>query len=42
MNAHGEWNVGQLVREWHEGQAVLVGFTTFEGTVTAASSWVAT
>lgn len=39
MSLRGEWNVGQLVREWHEEQAVLVGFTTFQGTVTAASDW---
>jgi erythromycin esterase-like protein/predicted phosphoribosyltransferase len=35
----GELNVGQLVRERHGGDAVLVGFTTFDGTVTAASEW---
>ena len=33
-------NVGQLVRERvRRGDAVLVGFTTYAGTVTAASDW---
>jgi erythromycin esterase-like protein len=35
----GEWNVGQIVRERHGRDAVLVGFTTYAGTVTAASDW---
>jgi len=35
---YGEWNVGQLVRERY-AQTVLVGFTTYTGTVTAASDW---
>lgn len=36
----GEWNVGQLVREKYGAQDVrLIGFTTFEGTVTAATNW---
>jgi erythromycin esterase-like protein/predicted phosphoribosyltransferase len=35
----GELNVGQLARERHGEQALLVGFTTFTGTVTAASDW---
>ena len=39
MGAHGERNVGQLVRERHGADAVLVGFTTYTGTVTAASNW---
>ena len=39
MSARGEWNVGQLVREWHEDAAALIGFSTFQGTVTAASDW---
>ena len=39
MGEQGELNVGQLVRE-HFGQAaVLVGFTTYTGTVTAAHDW---
>ena len=39
MAQEGEWNVGQLVRERHNDDAVLVGFTTHHGTVTAASNW---
>jgi erythromycin esterase-like protein len=41
MGQAGEWNVGQLVRQRHGSDAVLVGFTTYEGTVTAASDWEA-
>src|SRR5437868_14238718 len=39
MGERGEQNVGQLVRERYGGEAVLVGFTTHHGTVTAASDW---
>lgn len=39
MSEAGEINVGQLVRERYGREAVLVGFTTYEGTVTAASAW---
>jgi len=39
MGRQGEWNVGQLVREKHGREAVLIGFTTYTGTVTAASNW---
>jgi len=35
----GELNVGQLVRERHPDDALLVGFSTYRGTVTAASDW---
>jgi erythromycin esterase-like protein/predicted phosphoribosyltransferase len=35
----GELNVGQLARERFGAGAVLVGFTTYTGTVTAASEW---
>jgi erythromycin esterase-like protein len=35
----GELNVGQLVRERYGRESVLVGFTTYTGTVTAASNW---
>lgn len=36
----GEWNVGQLVREkYGKADVRLIGFTTFEGTVTAATNW---
>ena len=37
--ASGELNVGQLVRERHPGDCRLIGFTTYTGTVTAASDW---
>lgn len=39
MGQHGELNVGQLMRERHAHDSVLVGFTTYEGTVTAATEW---
>jgi hypothetical protein len=39
MGQAGEINIGQLARERHPGDARLIGFSTFEGTVTAASSW---
>jgi erythromycin esterase-like protein len=39
LGSHGELNVGQLVREKHPHDAVLVGFTTYAGSVTAASDW---
>ena len=39
MGAGGELNLGQLVREQFGHEAVLVGFTTYSGTVTAASDW---
>ena len=39
MGQRGEVNVGQLVREKYRRDAVLVGFTTHHGTVTAASDW---
>lgn len=39
MGERGEWNVGQLVREKYAGESVLVGFSTYMGTVTAASDW---
>jgi erythromycin esterase-like protein/predicted phosphoribosyltransferase len=39
MGRRGELNVGQLVREKYGRDAVLVGFTTHHGTVTAASDW---
>ena len=36
----GELNVGQLVRERHgRDRTLIVGFTTYTGTVTAASDW---
>src|SRR5665811_1738277 len=39
MAGRGELNVGQLVRERWGHSALLVGFTTYAGTVTAASDW---
>ncbi|HUL04138.1 MAG TPA: erythromycin esterase family protein [Gemmatimonadales bacterium] len=39
MGAGGELNVGQLVRQGYGRDARLVGFLTYEGTVTAASDW---
>jgi erythromycin esterase-like protein/predicted phosphoribosyltransferase len=35
----GQLNLGQLVRERHGDETLLVGFTTYQGTVTAASDW---
>ena len=37
--ARGELNVGQLVRERHQGDCRTIGFTTYTGTVTAADDW---
>ncbi|MDP9365596.1 MAG: erythromycin esterase family protein [Chloroflexota bacterium] len=39
MGEAGELNLGQLVRERHGREAVLVGFSTASGTVTAADDW---
>jgi erythromycin esterase-like protein len=40
MARRGEWNVGQLVREQAgASNALLVGFTTYTGHVTAARDW---
>lgn len=40
MAADGMFNVGQLVREQHQGQGVvLVGFGSYEGSVIAGDSW---
>jgi erythromycin esterase-like protein len=39
MAQRGEINIGQLMRERHGRDVVLVGFTTSGGTVTAASEW---
>ena len=39
MGQRSELNIGQLVREKYGRDAVLVGFTTHHGTVTAASDW---
>jgi erythromycin esterase-like protein len=39
MGEGGELNVGQLVRQRHGTDAVLLGFSTYTGTVTATSNW---
>jgi erythromycin esterase-like protein/predicted phosphoribosyltransferase len=35
----GQLNLGQLVRDHHGDETLLAGFTTYVGTVTAASDW---
>jgi erythromycin esterase-like protein len=37
--SQGEWNVGQLMRQRHGSAVRLIGFTTYSGSVMAASSW---
>jgi erythromycin esterase-like protein len=39
MGAGGELNLGQLVRERHGAESLLVGFTTYTGSVTATDDW---
>jgi erythromycin esterase-like protein len=39
MSRRDEFNLGQLTRQRFGKEAVLIGFTTHEGTVTAASDW---
>jgi erythromycin esterase-like protein len=39
MGREGELNVGQLMRERYGNRAVLIGFSTYTGTVTAADDW---
>jgi erythromycin esterase-like protein len=39
MSKRGELNLGQLVREHFGKETVSIGFTTYDGTVTAASDW---
>lgn len=39
MGERGELNVGQLLRERYGRDVASIGFSTFEGTVTAASDW---
>jgi len=39
MGELGEWNVGQLAREAYPGRTCLVGFSTYQGQVTATSAW---
>jgi erythromycin esterase-like protein len=39
MGQHGELNLGHLVRQRYGKQSISVGFTTYTGTVTAATEW---
>ncbi len=39
MAEQGEWNVGELARQRWPGETFLLGFTTYEGSVRAASDW---
>ncbi|WP_298291016.1 erythromycin esterase family protein [Thiomonas sp.] len=39
MSLRGEWNLGQLMRQAAGQAALLVGFTTYTGYVSAASQW---
>lgn len=39
VSRRGELNVGQLVRERFGGEVFSIGFTTYGGTVSAASDW---
>jgi len=39
MGEAGELNLGQLAREQYGSDAFLIGFSTYAGTVTAASHW---
>ncbi len=39
VGADGQLTLGQLVREGYGEPGVLIGFTTYSGTVTAASEW---
>jgi erythromycin esterase-like protein len=39
MSARGEVNLGQLARERYGRAAFSIGFTTYHGSVTAASDW---
>jgi erythromycin esterase-like protein len=39
MGEAGEIDLGQMARERHPGEVRILGFTTYGGTVTAASDW---
>lgn len=39
MSERGEVNIGQLVREQYDTHSYSIGFSTYEGFVTAASDW---
>lgn len=39
MRQHGEWSLGQLMRERYGRDVVLIGLTAYTGEVTCAESW---
>lgn len=39
MGRHGQFNIGQLLRERYSDQTFTLGFTTYEGSVQAADEW---
>jgi erythromycin esterase-like protein len=39
MGESGEWTVGQLMRQRRPNETFLLGFTTYSGTVMAATEW---
>ncbi|ETO92580.1 erythromycin esterase family protein [Legionella oakridgensis] len=39
MKEMGEINIGQLIREHYDGSTYSIGFSTYDGQVTAASHW---
>lgn len=39
LGRRGELNVGQLVRQFYGEDATAIGFTTYKGSVTAATNW---
>jgi erythromycin esterase-like protein len=39
MSRQGEFNIGQLTRSRYGRESALIGFTTYSGTVSAASDW---
>jgi erythromycin esterase-like protein len=39
LGESGEWNLGQLVRERHGNDTALVGFSSYQGSVMAATEW---
>src|SRR5690606_3567283 len=39
MAPRGELSLGQLMRERHDGRVRVMGFSTYDGSVAAASEW---
>lgn len=39
MGAHGEYNLGQLVKSYYKESSFSLGFSTYTGSVLAASEW---